>query len=57
MASERTIYLYYPLTLYTNLIKHDKGFPIKTVLYSRKNKRGDLIVFNKLIKTINVIFR
>jgi hypothetical protein len=57
MALERTIYLYHSLALYINLIKHDESFPTEAVLNSWKDERGDLIVFNKLIKTINVIFR
>jgi hypothetical protein len=57
MASERTIYLYYPLALYISLVGDDKGFPIKAVLNSREDKRADLIVFNKLVEAADTSFR
>jgi hypothetical protein len=57
MASERIIYLYYPLALYTNLMGHDEGFPTKAVLNPRENERADLIIFNKLVEAADTNFR
>jgi hypothetical protein len=57
MASERTTYLYYPLTLHTDLIKHNESFPIEVMFNSRKDERSDFIIFNKLIKATDAIFR
>jgi hypothetical protein len=57
MASERIIYLYYPLALYTGLMGHDEGFPTKAVLNPRENERANFIIFNKLIEAADTSFR
>jgi hypothetical protein len=57
MALERITYLYYPLALYTSLVRHDEGFLTKAVLNPRENKRANLIVFNKLVETADTSFR
>jgi hypothetical protein len=57
MVLERITYLYYPLALYINLVRDDKGFLTKAVLNPREDKRADLIIFNKLIKVINTGFK